>query len=356
MKTRTLLVDSSYLLQRSFYGAKEIYTVKFGHIGGLYSFMTTIRKLIKKYKINKVVLVWDGENGGIMRYRIDNAYKANRKNKEWYSKIELSEAQIRREKEKEESILKQRQRIKAYAEQLYLRQIEVDEVEADDLIAAYCQKYSNKEEIYLYSNDRDYAQLLNLNISIILPDIDQPITKTNYMMYFRHHYSNALTIKIICGDPSDNIKGIDGIKEAILLKYFPEMEYKYVSVKEICQKADEINKQRIIEKKKPLKIFENLLKGIDRLKINYQLVCLSKPMLTENAVSELEQLEMPLLEYDEEGKEKRGERLYEWMVKEDEFLSIYGGTYTNYIEPFYTVIMHEKQLLKEYQEKKSSFL
>ena len=57
MKTRTLLVDSSYLLKRSFHGAKDTYTNKFGHIGGLYQFMTTLRKLIKEHLINKVVLV-----------------------------------------------------------------------------------------------------------------------------------------------------------------------------------------------------------------------------------------------------------------------------------------------------------
>ena len=65
MKIRTLLVDSSYLLKRSFHGAKNTHTANFGHIGGLYSFLTTVRKFIKEYWINKVVLVWDGENGGL---------------------------------------------------------------------------------------------------------------------------------------------------------------------------------------------------------------------------------------------------------------------------------------------------
>jgi len=87
VKIRTLLVDSSYLLKRSFHGAKDLYTIKFGHIGGLYSFMTTIRKLIKNNMINKVVLVWDGENSGIYRHSIDSNYKANRKTKEWHQKL-----------------------------------------------------------------------------------------------------------------------------------------------------------------------------------------------------------------------------------------------------------------------------
>jgi 5'-3' exonuclease len=356
MKIRTLLVDSSYLLQRSFHGAKDTYSTKFGHIGGLYQFFTTIRKLIKEHKINKVVLVWDGEGGGIMRHRIDREYKANRKNKEWYRKIELTAAEIRREREKEESILHQRVRIHEYAEELYLRQIEVDDVEADDLIAQYCIHYNNKEEIFLYSNDRDFAQLLDLNITIIFPNIDQPVTKINYMMYFDHHYSNALILKIICGDVSDNIKGIEGIKETTLLKHFPELKYKHLTVREICKKADEINQQRIAEKKKPLKVFENLLSSIERLKMNFELTNLRQPMLTEAAIEELGQLDMPLSIFDENGKNERGKKLYKMMVEEDDFLSAYGGTFTNYVEPFYTVVTNERQLLKEYVKKNSPTL
>jgi len=345
MKIRTLLVDSSYLLKRSFHGAKDTYSVNFGHIGGLYSFLTTIRMLIKEHMINKVVLVWDGEGGGIYRHRIDKEYKANRKTKEWYKKIEMTEAEIRREKEKEESLLKQRKRIQAYAEELFLRQIEVDNIEADDIIAEYCLRNYDKEEIFLYSNDRDFAQLLDLNITIIFPNIEKPITKYNYLMYFDHHYTNALTIKIICGDTADNIKGIDDVGEKTLLKYFPELKYKQLTVREICTKADLINKERIINKKKPIKSLENILKNIDRLKINYKLVNLKEPMLNELAIDELNQLEMPL------SPENRGSKNLFKMMQEDGFLSIYGSTFPNYVEPFYTVIMNEQQLLTEYLKK-----
>ena len=73
-------------MRQSIFG-KDVQTTKFGHIGGLYSFLTTIRKLIKEHMINKVVLVWDGEGGGIYRHRIDRDYKANRKHKEWYKMV-----------------------------------------------------------------------------------------------------------------------------------------------------------------------------------------------------------------------------------------------------------------------------
>lgn len=345
MKIRTLLVDGSYLLKRSFHGAKDVETSRFGHIGGLYSFMTTIRKLIKKHMINKVIIVWDGENGGIYRYNLDTAYKANRKDKSWHKRIEMTEAEIRREIAKEESILKQRKRIQAYAEELFLRQIEVYEVEGDDIIAAYCVDYNNKEEIYLFSNDRDFAQLLDLNLTILFPSFDTPINKVNYYHFFGYIYSNALIMKVICGDTSDNIKGVGGLKEKTLIKYFPDIQFKKLTVRKICGLADELNKKRISEKKKPLKSLENLLNNIDRLKLNYKLINLREPFLNEEAIEELEQLELPLSPID------RGSKNLYKMMQEDEFLTIYNSTFVNYVEPFYSVIMNEKQLLKVYEKK-----
>jgi 5'-3' exonuclease len=351
MKTRTLLIDASYLLKRSFFGAKDVYT-KFGHLGAVYQFLTTTRKLIKEHMSNKVILIWDGQRGGIQRYQIDHEYKANRKDKCWNEddKIVLTEAEIRREKDKEISLLKQRVRIQAYAENLFLRQIEIEDIEADDIIAAYCLKYNNKEELFIYSNDRDFAQLLDLNITILFSNIDQPVNKLNYFMYFNHHYLNALILKIICGDVSDNINGIDGMGETILLKYFPELKFKHLTVREICKKADEINKERIVNNKKPLKALENLLNNIDRLKMNFQLVNLREPLLNEQAEEALKDMDMPL-----SPKDRKSKYLYEMMM-EDEFLSVYGSTFVQYVEPFYTVIMNEKDLLTEYYKNKKNKL
>lgn len=101
--------------------------------------------------------------------------------------------------------------------------------------------------------------------------------------------------------------------------------------------SKKINEGRIDNKKKPYKAFENLLNNIDRLKINYKLINLKEPFLNESAYEELEQLKMPL------SPNGRGSKqLYKMMI-DDEFLTIYGGTFINFVEPFYTVIMHEKE-------------
>lgn len=343
MRNRTLIIDANFLIKRSYHANKND-----DKINALYGFYTTLRKLIKEQLSTKVILIFDGEMGGKLRHLIDPLYKANREGKEWSNKIELNEYQIKKELEKKQSILFQRKRIQAYAEEIFLRQIEINDIEADDLIAQYCIDHCNNEEITIFTRDRDFLQLLDLNINILFSDINEIITKTNFFKHFNYHYSNALLMKVICGDTSDNIKGIEGIQEGTLLKYFPELKFKTLTVREICQKADELNNDRILNKLKPLKCFENLLKGVERLKLNYKLVNLKEPFLNEESFEALAQLEMPLSPINRGSK-----NLYNMML-EDGFLSIYGSDFVSYVQPFYTVIANEKQLLLEYNKKQKN--
>lgn len=344
MDIRTLAVDSPYLFKRSIYGAKDQYTTKFGHIGGVYGFLTMIRKLIKQHSINKVVLFWDGENSGRARHLIDREYKANRESKEWYNSIELSDAQIKREKEKDVSVLHQKVRIQKYAEELFFRQIEVKEIEADDLISQYCITHHNDEDIFIYTNDRDIGQLLDLNVTVLFGNIDTPVTRDNFSMFFNYHYSNVLTLKILTGDSSDNIKGIKGLGEKTLMKDFPDLSFKHITVKEICKGAKKINEERVSNKKKPLKIYETLLSNIDRLKTNFKLINLKNPILNDVAFDELDYIDYPLDDTD-----RGSNNLYKLMM-EDGFLEAYGYDFVSYVEPFYPVIMKEKDTLKKYNK------
>lgn len=342
---RTLLIDSSYLLKRSFHGAKDGYT-KSGFMGGLYGFLTKVRELIKEHQVNKVVLVWDGENGGVERYALDHRYKSNRSDKSWFEKIQLSEDEIRREEQKKQSLLIQRVKIRNYAEELYLRQIQVDQIEADDLIAGYVMKNAKHEDIILYTNDKDFLQLLEYGIKIKLDTHERVITAGNFYLSFPYHYKNALTIKIICGDESDKIEGVGGVKEKTLLTHFPVLAERYVSVKEICKMADEINAERAKEKKQPLLALKNITTKIDRLKLNHRLMNLSKPFLNEEALAELDSLDLPLVDED-----RGSSNLYK-LMQEDDFLSLYSnyGKFVGYVEPFYTVIAREKELYKTFKK------
>lgn len=341
---RTLLIDAAYLLKRSMDGAKDVYT-KAGHIGGLYQFLTTIRKLIKQHKSNKVILFWDSETGGIFRHRIDKNYKANRPNKKW-STIVLTEAEIKKEYLKKESTLRQKKRIQSYAEELYLRQIEVEDIEADDLISYYVQKYHLKEDLILFTNDRDFVQLLKYNLGIVFGNMnDLVITKHNFFAYFDYHYLNSLPIKIICGDKADGIVGVGGIELKTLQTHFPDFKFKPYSVNEIRKYAVLHNQDRVKNKKSPLKALTNISENVNRLKMNFELVNLEKPMLTDKAIEELEQLDLPL------NPEGRSSSILLNYMMEDEFLSIYNSNFVNYVEPFYTVITNERDAYKDFEKK-----
>ena len=86
------------------------------------------------------------------------------------------------------------------------------------------------------------------------------------------------------------------LKKRAWWRNFQNFKFKTLSVREVCKRADEIQQERVTNKKKPLKALENLLceNGIERLKTNFELTNLREPMLTEEAREELLQLEIPL--------------------------------------------------------------
>jgi 5'-3' exonuclease len=342
MNLNTLLVDANYLFKRSLFGAKHVYA-KSKPIGGLYSFMTTLRKMVIENNINKVVLCWDGENSGKMRYYIYEGYKANRESKSWYNKISLTEKQIAKE-ERDMGELYQKIRIQQYAEELFIRQIEVVEIEADDIIAYYCKMKKPEENVLIFTNDRDYFQLLDyVNVSIYIDNKAVVVDKDIFFMHFDYHYSNSLTIKILCGDTSDNINGIEGLQETTLIKYFPQIKERHVPVKEIYSEAIKIKKQREEDKKKPLKVIDNIINGKDILIRNKKLMDLKEPFMSKEALEEYETL------YDPLSSDNRGSKNLLPMMNEDGFLDNFNSNFVNYVTPFYSIIMKEKEYFENHK-------
>ena len=319
--------------------------------------LVTNNKNKKYYLHNLIYKIFNGEiNKSAYIIHIDNNiysdYKANREGKEWYKKIDLTPYELRKQQQEKESYLWQMVRVKNYLEDLFIRQVQVDQIESDDMIAYYCQKYNDKEKITIYTNDRDICQLLEYdNVSVYLANLKQNVTKKNYYLLFKHHYSNLTVIKTMCGDDSDNISGIDGLGEDTLIKHFPKIQTEKVRAATIIKEAREINEQRISNKKKPLKVLENIVEGIfktygkvglDQYKLNYKIINLLEPFLTKEAMAELVLVaEEPL---DPNG---RGEENLLKMMTEDAYLENYNSDFIRFHEPFYPVIIREKDFYKK---------
>lgn len=334
-RTKTLIVDGNVLMKRSYNGAKNVYH-KDKHIGGIFAFYSTLRKLIIEHKIDKVVITWDGERGGTLRLDYYPEYKGNRP----------------RYFDQEYEI--QKLRVKEYAEDLFIRQYEHEDVESDDLIAFYCLNKKKLEDVMIYTNDRDMCQLINEEVTMFLADKKMEVGIGNYGWFFEHNYQNAGLIKIIEGCSSDNIKGIDGVTENTLLTHFPQLKNRKVTLDEIFEQSKLIQEER---GSKPLKVINNILNGVSKgvhrgpfYEINKKIIDLNSPLLPEEAGESVKNLiNLPL---DPEGREYKN--VLKMMMDDGVIYALPGGEngYLNFMEPFIHLIKKEKLNFKNKKNEK----
>jgi 5'-3' exonuclease len=335
--TNTLLVDGNALFKRGFFGAKNQYNNNGEHIGGVYQFITVIRKLLKEELYHRVFVFWDGKFSGRMRYDIYTDYKISRNKDFIHGTHPVDEEEVR------EKFL-----IKQYLEELFIRQLMDNTksgVEADDFIAYYCVTKKSNEKITICTSDRDLCQLINKDIKLYLCDIKDYITDVNYQNHFKHNYRNSKLIKIIGGDASDDIIGIEGVKEKTLLNLFPELAERKVTLDEILESAKKQQYFRIDMKKKPLKTLTNIIErnttgiqGKEIYEINEALVDLSKPLVDKPNRKLLKNLKLPIGDITNRGIKN----VYTLMKRDGIDKQIYNFS-TEYLLPFKELIEREKK-------------
>ena len=329
--TNTLIVDGDSLLKTAYHGAKNLY-YKETHIGGIYQFLTMLRKSLNEHRYDRVFVFWDGIFSGRLRYDIYKDYKANR-DKDFYNEQPPSEPQL----------YIQKQRVIDYCEELYIRQFIDEVIEADDAIAYYCSQIQEDEKVVIMTNDRDMLQLLNDRVGVYVLNLKTIITTENFSNYFNHHYSNVKLLKMISGDASDNIKGIKGVSEKTLIKYFPELSSKTLTLEEIFTKIESIQNER----KNRLKSLDNIInkvtlgiQGNSIFKINEKIINLKKPLLTESSKTNLDGLfSSPI-----DPENRNTKNVIKMMLEDGLTIAIPGGRdgYINFLQPFLRIIKKEK--------------
>jgi len=332
--TKTLLVDGNNLIKIGVHGVKDFFHSG-KHIGGVWHFINTLRRFIETEGFDKVVVFWDGDENSLSRKILYPQYKANRK-----TPFDLT---------KEDSITEQKERVKQYLEELFIRQVLVDKNEADDLIAYYCQ-ISPDEDKTIYSGDRDLTQLISEDVRIYLPDLKQYF-KLGDNIKFKDieipHY-NVKTYKIISGDKSDNIDGIYYLGDKTLVKLFPELLDREVKFTDIIQKAELLHKED-----KDNKVLQNLLTGKTKsgifgdefFVINEKIVDLSNPLITEDGKNVVNEYYSETLDPD-----GRGHRNVIKMMMEDgffKFLPKGDNAWVSFLTPFLKLTRKEKRKFKK---------
>jgi 5'-3' exonuclease len=279
---------------------------------------------------------WDGNFSGKLRYDIYEPYKSGRGKDYINGTHPIDEVE-----------LTQRVMVWNYLNEMYIRQIRHEVVESDDFIAYYCLNKKDNEKITIVSSDRDFLQLISEDVRIYFLDLKTYYDLNNYHEKFDFHQGNSVLMKIMLGDTSDTIKGIKGLGEDTLLTRFPELRERKLTLNEVIENAKKQQEERLANKQKPLKILDNIINGItdgvqkNRIyEINERLVDLSKPMMTEDAIRELEHLMEGTL--DSSGRELKN--VFE-MMKRDELHIALGNRYEKFLDPFKELIPREKNFI-----------
>lgn len=364
----TLLIDGSNLLEVSSRGDDRLSgTGK--PTGGIFQFFLQLKMLLRKGNFRYVYVFWDGNQSGLLRYKLNSDYKANR-DKEFEDEEELSDymkavnakingmkqyfskkedpAKLAQRKKQKEIFHWQREVIIDCLEELFVRQCMCDKTEADDFIGYYVTHKKPNERIVICSNDRDLTQLIAEDVIVYVQSLKDFLSIKNYTKIEGINYQNVVLKKVLCGDTSDNIKGIKGFGEKTLLNNFDEITKRKVTLNEVIEKAKNINEERVKLKKKPLKWAENIVnrvtdgaQGSEIYEINERIIDLKKPLMTDEAVEMIENIMYTPID----PEDRTLENLYRILLENDVEDLRDETKFSNFFSEFLYLIDKEKRNL-----------
>ncbi len=140
--------------------------------------------------------------------------------------------------------------------------IELEDWEADDLIAAYAKAASDAGgQVTIVSSDKDLMQLIRPGVEMLDPIKQKPIGPAEVMEKFGVTPDKMIDVQALIGDPTDNVPGVPGIGPkgaAQLINEFGDLESVLAAAPAM----------------KPSKRRDNLIEHAEKARISRELVTL----------------------------------------------------------------------------------
>jgi 5'-3' exonuclease len=233
--------------------------------------------LFENHYPSLIVIAWDGKDARKRRSNIFSGYKSNRggglkehgrRKSEWEQEKDPNQV-------KEEMLWEASQLITLLTD-LPVLNIHIDECEADDIISYLLTtpEAQNAENIVI-TTDKDYYQLINKNVTIWSPIKHEWITETKIKEDYLLEPSNFIIHKIIDGDKSDGIPGINGISTGKIKKFISP----YLTENNTVEDLFEICEQKISEST----IYKTILDNKDIIERNWDLMRLDGSIMSNRA-------------------------------------------------------------------------
>ena len=284
---RVLLIDGLNLFFRNF--AMLNFVNEDGvHVGGLGGFLRSLGTLINRIQPTSVYVVFDGVGSTINRKNLLPEYKSNR-NLTRITNWDIFESLDDEHAAKVDQVV----RLIHYLQCLPVKTLSLDKVEADDIIAHLATKLSSDygSKVFIVSSDKDFIQLVDENIIVYRPIEKDYYTTDTVIEKFGISAANFILYKVLMGDASDKVAGVKGLGEKKLMKLFPELSQRILTLQDILDISEVKLKENII--------YARVLDMQDQLEKNYRIMNLRNPMLDDIEREFLDAIiEYPLPELD----------------------------------------------------------
>ena len=284
---RVLLIDGLNLFFRNF--AMLNFVNEDGvHVGGLGGFLRSLGTLINRIQPTSVYVVFDGVGSTINRKNLLPEYKSNR-NITRITNWDIFESLDDEHAAKIDQVV----RLIHYLQCLPVKTLSLDKTEADDIIAHLATKLSSDygSKVFIVSSDKDFIQLVDENIIVYRPIEKDYYTTDTVIEKFGISAANFILYKVLMGDASDKVAGVKGLGEKKLMKLFPELSQRILTLQDILNISEVKLKENII--------YARVLDMQDQLEKNYRIMNLHNPMLDDIEREFLDAIiEYPLPELD----------------------------------------------------------
>lgn len=252
---KLLLIDGSSYLYRAFHAMPDFRNKADEPTGAIYGVINMLKRARHDIKPDYVACIFDAK-GKTFRDEIYPKYKANRPSMPNDLRAQIEPLH---------------QCIKALGVPLLV----IPEVEADDVIATLTKRgLEEKLEIVISTGDKDIAQLIKTNVTIINTMTGELLDKEGVKAKFGVYPDRMVDYQSLVGDSVDNVPGVDKVGPKTAVKWLNE----YGDLDSIIANADQIKG----------KVGENLRLSVDWLPTTKELVTLKENVALDVRMEDLE--------------------------------------------------------------------
>lgn len=283
-----LLVDGLNTFIRSFMAVPSMNDDGM-HTGGIAGFLKSIGYAIKLINPTRVIVVFDGTGGSQKRRKIYPDYKKGRKTKVKFNRTyeELSSSEL-----EQKNLQVELMRLVSYLEVLPVTVMAIDNIEADDTIAYLAEETFKDSNVTIMSTDKDFLQLASERVKIWSPVKKKIFGCKEIVDEYGITCNNFIYYRIMEGDVSDNIPGLEGVGIKRVLQAYPFLgEDKQVTLQEIYNYSENY--------KSKYKIYERVLDNKLLLERNHELMQLKNTCIqsfTQLRIEEIVKKQVPKID------------------------------------------------------------